>query len=421
MARRWSGWVIVLVACGPANGPVDSPPVDEGNPDGDNFGDADQVRFTSPMPNEAVDTVFPLTFRFGDAVTEFRLRVDAGEPSPYVPRGDDAYTLSVSPGRHTITLVGFDADRAEIGQDALVVNAISPGATWVAITSPADGAHPVNPVQFSVTASDDVDTVTLTADGFELGEVAPGEVLTWRFEGTGTPRDIVATAHGDGPAEDRISIQVEDSAPVEIADMNERVMRLIRDYPTDSTISYWWPKGVDWSGSTRDISYRGELVADDGGVSNCFCVGMTWEVYLRAWLEVDAERGGDGSDLNGLSAADVFELRDDWFVREVDGPGAAYALDRWGLGVEVESFDDWRPGDFVQFWRTNGSGHNVIFVDWLTDAKGNKTGISYWSCNGTSSTDGPGYNEEYFGTFSGAIDPALATAGRAALPEDWIR
>ena len=417
------GW-LWLGACASEPEAIDSRPVDEGNPDGDNFAGATDVRITSPGPNDAVPAVFPLGFALGEAIDEFRVQIDAGELSPFVRAdAEGTFPLSVLPGRHTVTLVGYDDDRVEIGRDALPVNAVGDaGSSWVAITSPSSGGSPVNPVQFTVSASDDVDAVTLFADGFEIGEVAPGGVLTRRFEGTGYEREIVAVGSDGGAdvAEDTIRITVQAGTDVDIGDMNDRVMKLVLGYPTDSSISYWWPKGVDWSGSTRDILYRSELVADDGGVERCFCVGMTWEVYLRAWLEVDAERGGDGDDLHGLSVDDVLELRDDWYVRMLDGPGAAYALDRWGLGVEVESFDDWRAGDFVQFWRTDGSGHNVIFVDWVTNDAGDRTGIRYWSCNGASSTDGPGYNEEYFGTFRGAIDPSLATAGRAALPEDWF-
>lgn len=417
------GWLLLAACASDTNEPVDSPPVDEGNPDGDNFGDERRVRITSPGPNEAVPSVFALGFSLGEAVAEFRVRIDDGELSPFVKsKGEGEFTLSVLPGRHDLALIGYDGDRGEIGRDTIAVNAVGDAASWVAITSPADGSDPINPVQFTVSASDDVDTVALFADGFAIGEVAPGGVLTRGFEGTGYEREIVAVgrAGGEDLAEDTIRVTVQEGAEVEIGDLNDRVMRLLAGYPTDSSIDYWWPSGVDWSGSTRDILYQGALVADDGGVESCFCVGLTWEVYLRAWREVDAERGGDGDDLNGLTADDVFELRDDWFVRELDGPGAAYALDRWGLGVEVESFDDWRPGDFVQFWRNDGSGHNVIFIDWVTNGDGDRTGIRYWSCNGSSSTDGPGYNEEYFGTTRASIDASLTTAGRAALPEDWF-
>ena len=67
--------------------------------------------------------------------------------------------------------------------------------------------------------------------------------------------------------------------------------------------------------------------------------------------------------------------------------------------------------------RLGGSGHTVVFMGFEEDDLGNLTGLSYVSCQGAS--DGFGVNTESFGAFSGAIDPLLIFAGRAAMPSSW--
>ncbi len=38
-------------------------------------------------------------------------------------------------------------------------------------------------------------------------------------------------------------------------------------------------------------------------------------------------------------------------------------------------------GDFVQFWRSNSSGHSVIFSNYLKNEAGENIGVCYWSSN----------------------------------------
>lgn len=390
----------------------------------DNFGAPDALRILAPLSGETLEAHVLVKWESGRNVKLAGVEID-GEPV-----GDfvDAITthelgIEVPSGRHTISVVGYDADRGELAYDDVTVRIVDdPSDGWVSITSPIDGSHPVNPVTFTVDGSDQIETIEILADDWTLGRTVPGGVLTYEFGGTGFPRGIEARGYdGEGNllATDDITITVEATEAPPPDDFNDLVVPLMSQY-SSSDIQYWWPDDVEWSGSTRDIWYQDVLVADDGDdFKSCFCVGLTWEIYLRAWQEWDLSTGGTGDDLNGLTPEEVLDMRVDWFVRELDGPGASYAFERWGLGEEVLSFDDFRPGDFVQFWRLSGSGHNVIFTGWVTDGDGNKIGMEYWSCNGTSSTDGPGYNTEYFGTHSSAIDPELVYNGRGFMPSEW--
>jgi hypothetical protein len=63
-----------------------------------------------------------------------------------------------------------------------------------------------------------------------------------------------------------------------------------------------------------------------------------------------------------------------------------------GIGTRIEP-NKARAGDFLQFWRTNKSGHSVVFLEWIAD-DGKRIGFKYRSSQG--STDGIGDRVEYF-------------------------
>jgi hypothetical protein len=290
---------------------------------------------------------------------------------------------------------------------------------WVSITSPADGAEVPNPVTFSVAASDDVDRVEVYADDWLLGETTPGGTVTYTFAGTGFERAIEARAYaGDAlVATDEMTLTVTPATTPSDSSWNAVVNSLLATYPTDGTNGYYWPDDGGWYGTTRDIWYRGTRVAQGDPYGRCYCVGLTWEVFMRAFDELDRSTGGDGT-LNGLTVDELDEFRIDWFVRELRGAGPAEALDNYGLGGRVTDRDDVASGDFIQFWRHSGSGHNAIFVGWLVDGDGQIEGFRYWSTQ--SSTDGISENEEYFGANGSTVDASLFFAARPAPPEDWI-
>lgn len=387
---------------------------------GDMFGDTDTVRITAPEEGATVEDTFSLEFTAGSEVEWVQVEADAEPASAYVAASDGEIELTLDDGRHTLVLAGFDGARSELTRDILHVRVLPDQTTegWVTIASPVDGSHPIDPVQVVVDASSTIDTIEVWASGYHLGDVPPDGVFTADFVTTGTERvlEVRGLAGGQQISSDSIEITPESPEPVAASDFNQLVLDLIETYPDDGTYSYYWPSSGNWSGSTRDLWYQDTLIADDGGYSSCYCSGITWELFVRAWQEWDRAHGGDGDDLNGLSASEVLDMRRDWYVRELDGPGPSIAMELTGTGHTVESFADWRPGDFVQIWRTSGSGHSVVFMGWLTDTDGNILGMDYVSCQG--STDGFGRNDEYFGPFSGALDPLKLYAGRGLMPGD---
>ena len=406
-------WMILplLSACAP------SP---QTRPDPDGFAQSIDVRITAPDDGAAVTSPFSITVETGDDVASLQLLLD-GEPSGRRLSADDRrVVVSAAPGRRRVTLQGLDAAGALLREDTLRVTVLEDAnEDYVSFATPYEDASVVSPVQLVPIASEEVAQIELLVGGERVAVVSPGEVFTLRTAHVGA---LALGARGldhSGAllAESSLDVTLRAPAPVAESAFNQRILDLIATYPDDGTYTYWWPSGTAWSGSTQNIYYQGALVADDGGVSSCYCSGITWELFLQTWRGVAAEQGLSFDDLNGLNDDELMTMRLDWYVRELDGPGPDVALSARGLGARVESLDDLRPGDLLQFWRTSGSGHTVVFVGFEEDDEGNLTGLSYVSCQGAS--DGFGVNTEYFGAFSGAIDPLLIFAGRATMPSSW--
>lgn len=89
------------------------------------------------------------------------------------------------------------------------------------------------------------------------------------------------------------------------------------------------------------------------------------------------------------------KFKQDWYGlsgerKRLSGP----AIANIGVGSEV-SWDDAKPGDFAQLWRSSGSGHSVIFLNWVYDDNGEKKGINY---RGSQTATGIANKIEYLKT-----------------------
>ena len=322
-------------------------------------------------------------------------------------------------GTHKLSLIGLNEHGASVAEHGLTVQVVTDeDDSWVMFTSPADLSTPTNPVRFTVSASADIDSVEIEADGWLLGEIEPSQVLTYEFTGTGTPRDIEVLAYDDGEfvASDTIQITVQPGTTPTTSDFTTLVAEILTTYPTEGSYDYYWPSSGDWAGNPNDIFYLSSLFAEGDPQQRSYCVGLTFEVFMRAFDEINAEVGGDGT-INGIPFSELYEFRTDWYVRDLYGAGIVDAMENYGIGELITDWDDVREGDIVQFWRHSGSGHNVIFIDWVTDGAGNRTGFEYWGTQG--STDGIGYTSESFGSNGSTVDPNYFFPGRLWMPENW--
>lgn len=387
----------------------------------DGFGAPSSARMLSPEQGQSLYNPVSVRFSTGEDTETVRLWVDGRPVSDTVSVDINKLSVELEAGRQELVLEAYATDGSLLSSDSVSIRVLEEEIqSWVSIRSPLDGAQVANPVTFIVDASEDTTKVVLSADDWPIGETTPGEVLTYRFTGTDFARDIQAQsfdAQGTLLSTEQIQITPLSGSDGGPTAFSERVAATISGYPQDGTFTYYWPKGGSWSGSTQDLYYQSERVADDGGYSACYCSGITWEWFLVTWQSLAQDKGLDADDLAGIDTTDIWTMRRDWYVRELDGDGPGVALKQRGIGDSVGDWDQVVRGDFVQFWRTSGSGHTAVFWDWETDSSGNRIGIQYASCQGSS--DGLGLHSEYFTGNSGSVDPALVYFGRAWMPEDW--
>ncbi len=190
--------------------------------------------------------------------------------------------------------------------------------------------------------------------------------------------------------------------------LNPYVLEAMKTYPVDGSYGYFWPKEGGWEGTTQDVVYDGRKLTDGDPQKRSYCCGLTFEVYVRALLDA-----ADGP-AEGVSADTLHELRLRYFGDSKEGERrrlCQFGLESLGLGEAINDLEQARAGDFVQFWRHTGSGHSVIFVNWVR-RKGEIVGLTYWSSQ--TSTQGIGYQTEPVGPEG--IDREQIYVGRASWP-----
>jgi hypothetical protein len=161
---------------------------------------------------------------------------------------------------------------------------------------------------------------------------------------------------------------------------SDSVVKIARSFADGGGYDSSW-KG---SGVPAEIRFHDERVLPKGRGS--YCCGFTFTVAMDA-----ATRRGL---LRDKSVDQVRAFQKQWYgateeSREIQ---CAFAVATLGIGKPVE-LQDARPGDFLQFWRTNKSGHSVVFLEWIAEG-GERVGFRYRSSQG--STKGIGDRVEYF-------------------------
>jgi len=206
----------------------------------------------------------------------------------------------------------------------------------------------------------------------------------------------------------------------EVSDINfnSYILTVIEEYERDG--SYPYSRVNNYKGVSRDLYYNGTKIANANPDSShsTFCCGLTFEVYFRTIMRYYKDHGYP-ENINNMRAEDFNHFISLWFVQETKGDGPGIALETYGLGDKISNMSDVQKGDFVQIWRTSGSGHSVIFINWVISDEGDTTGMKYWSTQ--PGTNGANYNTEYFDGFGGKVDKAHTHYSRAKSPKDFIR
>ena len=221
--------------------------------------------------------------------------------------------------------------------------------------------------------------------------------------------------------EDDRNVIMHDSAMFIISEeadvsFNDYVIDVLEEYHRDGRYPYKWVSG--YHGVTRDLYYKSTKIAKANADSShsTYCSGLTFEVYFRGMKRLNQDLGLD-EDINGMSASNFTDFISKWFVVQDPRRGPGFALESYGLGERIYDMKDVQKGDFVQIWRTTGSGHSVIFINWTTNTAGDTTGMRYWSTQ--TSTNGVNYNTEYFSGRGGTVDTEHTYYSRAWKPDDF--
>lgn len=195
-------------------------------------------------------------------------------------------------------------------------------------------------------------------------------------------------------------------------DFNDYVLDMIEYYQRDGRYAYNWSSG--YGGVTQDLYYKGTRILKESpdGSGITYCCGITFEAFFRSmsFLHEDLDRN---ETIGSMTASDMQHFQQLWFVTSDPHRGPDLAMETYNIGESIDDFSNVRSGDFLQIWRTGGTGHSVIFLDWTTNTAGDTTGIRYWSTQ--PSTDGINYNIEYFPAYGGTLDIDNLYFGRVTV------
>jgi hypothetical protein len=175
------------------------------------------------------------------------------------------------------------------------------------------------------------------------------------------------------------------------------VVKIARSFPDGG--------GYEWKGSgvPEDIRFDGTMILPKGKAT--YCSGFTFAVAMKC--------AGERGLLSGKTVDEIRAFQKEWYgsTKESAETQCAYALEELGIGRSVKQ-DDAQAGDFLQLWRTNKSGHSVVFLEWVLEG-GEPIGIKYRSTQ--KSTNGIGDRSEYFAGIAaheGTVDPQRLYFGR---------
>lgn len=218
-------------------------------------------------------------------------------------------------------------------------------------------------------------TATLAALVLRPPRVA-GEALA-APEPTPEPTPALAKAVTPAKAAPPAPEAAPEAAPAAPVSLNAAILDILAEYSQETSLPYVWSPHQDTDGVTRELRWQGTLLAAPEAGGGIHCSGITYEVYLRALAAVVGEA-------RGPDAATLLALKETWYVRDGDELGPVDALAKAGLGERVSGLAAFKPGDIVQFWRNNGKGHSVIFINQTRNSDGSVRGMVYWSAQGTS-------------------------------------
>lgn len=195
---------------------------------------------------------------------------------------------------------------------------------------------------------------------------------------------------------------------------------------------------------THDLEYGDVGIIRATAPPATMCVAAIVEILTYA-MKIHARETGETNvfqaiPLSAWTRGTPLSLKANIFMFAGTGSrGTGHTLAEFGLGEELR-FADLKPGDFVNFNRTNRSGHAVVFLGYLkrdltvsSELTGDVVGFRYFSAQGKGKADaGFAYRDAFFDGFcpSGSTMPrdcgvirsnnrVILNAGRMWAPQRW--
>jgi hypothetical protein len=156
----------------------------------------------------------------------------------------------------------------------------------------------------------------------------------------------------------------------------------------------------NYNGVTTDLVYQGRTIAkaNPNGNRASHCVGITFEVFFKAMQQRNRSLGLPEDNFNNMSADELRSFMLTWYVANGSkaNSNVAVAVERFGLGKRITKLENAKAGDFIDFSRTNNTGHTAVFMGWIRENQ-KIIGLRYWSSQ--ESTKGIAYKTEYFNVY----------------------
>ena len=185
-------------------------------------------------------------------------------------------------------------------------------------------------------------------------------------------------------------------------DLNSYVLNVIASYPLGNYPYLLNNDYRNYNGVTENLYYQGSIIAKahPSGNRASHCSGITFEVFFKAMQARNRKLGLPIDDFNGMSFSQLQDFQMLWYVASGNKrtSNVAAAVEKYGIGRQIHNWEEAKKGDFLDFSRSNQTGHTVVFLHWVRDNDGRIIGLHYWSSQG--STNGIDYVTEYF-DFSG--------------------
>lgn len=155
-----------------------------------------------------------------------------------------------------------------------------------------------------------------------------------------------------------------------------KVLDFIKTIPLGG--GYTWDSKVPTTGCPKEIVYKDEVILKKD--ASTYCCGVTF----YSWFQVYGQH-------IDIAVSEMRKVQRLWYCAIGNRAGCREALTSVMQG-QIVNLSEAQPGDFLQLWRTTGSGHSVVYTG------RDETHLFYWSTQ--PSTKGVGYKSEILSKMS---------------------